>query len=405
MFTSARKNLVVLTLLLLIITQFLNYQVYWAFAFMLVVLSTYILRGKLPSVPIGLWGILVLTFAVYFYFYKQYNEVELFRYMTFLIGPPMFYYCGYVLIKDQKEQYFGLFVKIMLVLSLGGSFYSMACVINKYLKYGTYLSLIAKEGIVASMHGRYALDIWSNGLFQPTNLNSYCIFAIISLYPACRFVESAWMKRGFILSGILAILVCILSGSRTNLYFLVIGVVGGMLFSRKYKKSGGILKITKSKLVIGFIAIIVLLLFSDQLYEMLMNSTLGSRLSSQTLTISSDGRWERMGRVWTNLFEYPYGNMPFSEAHNLWLDTARVSGIAAMVLMIIFTVGSLTSAVRLYSICDDVPYKAWNLMAIMTMFLSFMIEPVLEGRPYIFILFCFIVGMSKAMEKQCEYGR
>lgn len=397
-----RCNKIILFLLLLIITQFNNMQVYWSFAFFLTILFVQIYpSGKMYRLPVIQWVVLILTFVLYFAVYRQNHEVEIFRYMTYLIGPPLFYYCGMVYTRKYKDDHFVVnFENIMLVLSLGGTIYATACCIYKFMNYGQYLSLMVSESIVKSMQSRYALDIWSGSLFQPTNLNSYCIFSVISLFPATRFVENKMKKRLFYCSAVLAVIVCLVSASRTNLLFFILAFLLGVLVTGDFGKKKGIFAPTKSKVLGAFVLVFLLLIFSDQIAGLIQNSSLGARLDSQNLTVSNDGRWERMGLVFEHILDYPFGNMPYSEAHNLWLDTARVSGIAPMISMILFTISAVYNALKYYrrKYCN-LQLRVWTLLTVCILFLSFMIEPVLEGRPYVFIIFCFIAGINQAMLK------
>lgn len=399
---KVRCDRIILFILLLIVTQFNNMQAYWSFAFIFMILFVQIYpSGKLFRLPAMQWLVLIATFMIYFTVYKQNHDVQIFRYMTYLIGPPLFYYCGMVYARRYKDEDFTVKIEnIMLVLSLGGTFYAIACCGYKYLNYGQYLSLMVSESIVKSMQSRYALDIWSGALFQPTNLNSYCIFSIISLYPATRYVENKVKKRLFQVSAIFAVIVCLVSASRTNLLFLILAFLFGVLATGDFGKKKGIFAPTKSKVLGAIVCVFLLLIFSDQIASMIQSSSLGERLSSQNLTVSNDGRWERMGLVLEHLMDYPFGNMPFSEAHNLWLDTARVSGIIPMILMICYTLSVVYNAVKLYwrkSVTLEI--RIWMMLTVCTMFLSFMIEPVLEGRPYIFIIFCFFAGLNRVILK------
>lgn len=408
---KVRCDKIILFLLLLIITQFNNMQVYWSVAFILMILFVQIYpSGKMYRLPVTQWVVLILTFVTYFAFYKQNHEVEIFRYMTYLIGPPLFYYCGMVYTRRYKGDHIEeVFENVMLILSLGGTLYATACCVYKYMNYGQYLSLMVSESIVKSMQSRYALDIWSGALFQPTNLNSYCIFSVISLFPATRFVENKVKKILFYCSAILAVIVCLVSASRTNLLFLILAFLLGVLATGDFGKKRGIFSLTKSKVLGALVLVLSLLIFSDQIATLIQNSSLGARLGSQNLTVSTDGRWERMGIVLEHILDYPFGNMPYGEAHNLWLDTARVSGIAPMILMMIFTVSAVFNALKYYRRKNcSLELRIWMLLAVFILFLSFMIEPVLEGRPYIFIIFCFLAGANQAVLKYsvglCDYS-
>lgn len=393
-------SIAVMLLLLLTITHFLNFQAYWALVLIAVaVVAVPLVRKSMYAVPMAQLVVLCITFGMYFLIYQSMHEVAHYQYVIYLIGPPGFYYCGMVMMKYEKNNRATFFENCLLVIALGGTLYALACACYKVLNYSTYAQLLVSNRIPTSMYSRYGLEIWTNTLFQPTNLNSYCLVAIVSLFPARRFVENKWKRRMFYVAGGIGILICFLTASRTNLLFLLISWFVVTVLCSRGKKKLRTMRVKRNSIYLAVVGMVCLLMLSQKLITVAQNSALGNRLVKENLSFATDGRWVRMARVFTHLLDYPFGGMPYTMAHNLWLDVARVTGLLPMAFMIAFTIGTLLSVGRMVVRNKRNDLGIWMASVIVTMFGAFMFEPVIEGRPYIFMVYCLFAGMAKVTEK------
>lgn len=117
---------------------------------------------------------------------------------------------------------------------------------------------------------------------------------------------------------------------------------------------------------------------------------------------SGGGRLERWGFALSSMFNYPLGFSDGNEkyyAHNLWLDIARQTGIIPFVLISLFSISGykalyLTCKIRM----DQITVMILSISAVV--FVYCMAEPVIEGLPLYFYLFCMLMGMQIQTYKQ-----
>ena len=85
-----------------------------------------------------------------------------------------------------------------------------------------------------------------------------------------------------------------------------------------------------------------------------------------------------------------------SYVHNLWLDVLYATGLIPFFFLIIYTFKSITNLIRLIIQKNtDVELKIFIFSIYTGFFLNFMVEPILEGVPYMFLSFCIINGMIR----------
>jgi O-antigen ligase len=115
------------------------------------------------------------------------------------------------------------------------------------------------------------------------------------------------------------------------------------------------------------------------------------------LTLQTDGRWEQWYDVIVNMPSYIFGNMPDTIflAHNLFLDVYRVAGIIPFILIITYIISTINILFKLLRDKRFTNSIKCLLFSIQFLYLlSFMIEPVMEGRPLNFFAYCFINGIT-----------
>ena len=123
-----------------------------------------------------------------------------------------------------------------------------------------------------------------------------------------------------------------------------------------------------------------------------------------TMDIDEDSRLSNKSRYFAIMGEFPWGGGHIRDelngayAHELYLDTYNRAGIIPYILLIIFVFGSTFRAFRL------VANKKFSILTnclILGLFLSinieFMIEPIMEGMPWLLPTFCILCGMVDYM--------
>jgi hypothetical protein len=116
--------------------------------------------------------------------------------------------------------------------------------------------------------------------------------------------------------------------------------------------------------------------------------------------ILSDPRFPVYPLVRDQFFDYPLGGFQMDisgldYAHNLWMDVLYAVGIYPFFLLAIYTV--LTGITMVQVIFTKVIRKNVKIL-IFSLYIAysinFMSEPILEGIPYVFLLFCLINGLT-----------
>ncbi|MBX9969232.1 hypothetical protein H7K06_17095 [Priestia aryabhattai] len=394
----SQKN-IIFVLLALISLRFLEKQYLWTILLLLICCLPQ--REKKFTLNVE-WMVLFLSFASYYLIFQTYNGIQIENLISFFLGPLIFYFAGSKLIKKSTGNKEFTFEKVVIILLTGSAIFATLCIVYKLTHMSLYDTQFTQADIFFSMKERYVLNVWNGALFHPTNLNSQYIFVSITALYFIQRVKKVKQKIWFV--AMLAFMVwgSLTTASRTNLYIFLVMIIIGYLVNMKISSKKSEIRIKKKTLLkmigIAFLLMVLALLWNKISQTFLSNTALFNRINSENLSLEHDGRWERMERVYSNLLNYPFGNMPFPHAHNLFLDIARVAGIFPMVFMIIYFFMITSTTIRFLKnklISQEV--RLLGILLFIGMFISFMIEPVLEGRPYIFMMFCFINGMMRSM--------
>lgn len=315
----------------------------------------------------------------------------------------------YFLFLEDKD--FKSFIRLVIsipLLFLGGKFFgeNFSWKKNKILLYVLFLSFFFYQFLTLLKNynsideTRFTLDFWENESTQPTNFNSLGVFIIVC-FPSMLFLrEKVITKFIFFIASLLVVLAAIKTATRTNIYLFAIMILLDFLFflwnRKKHKVSKDyFVKRIQSLLTILFCALIFAFLFKERIAGAFENSLMASRIQQQGsyLQLSNDGRWANWNRVFLQLFDYPFGNPTSYPAHNLFLDVGRVSGFLPLFFLLSFFVAYYIT-IKAKNPQTNIPFeqKIFYFSILSGLFLSFMIEPVLEGRPYNFLTFIYVCG-------------
>jgi hypothetical protein len=248
-------------------------------------------------------------------------------------------------------------------------------------------------------------DLWTNTNWQATNINGYCLMSCI--LPLCNLLNEEEGKLKKIISIILlavSLYISLVTAARTNLLMCIMAIAIYFMVLLMLKKME-IFIVDKRRflntlvilLAVTFLIPIVLLNAENILLKLPLEAFF-TRMSNHTLSFSNDGRLEFWRSMIAEIPSHPFGNIKsVKAAHNLYLDVARVSGVIPMFILIIFTIMVIKTALKLIS--NDKyteKFRIKNFIIVICLLASFLIEPVLEAKPFIFIMFCMICGMQKA---------
>lgn len=331
-------------------------------------------------------GLLFLTFISYVIFGRYLSFVAILR---LLVCPCLFFYFAYLYVDYYEYQ----------IEECTNIYYSLAWgfALQEFLTLITNLSTAGN---------RYIPDFWTGQLIQPTNFNSRGIFVVVLLYYVLKYEKRTIHRYIYFVSLISVLVASIMTASRTNLYFSVIFFVVDYFVDTFILRKMTAKEFTKEKLTrkaIGrfmggaIIVSIVVLRYFSAIEAWFVKSALVERQESNVarFSISNDPRWSRWSESIAHLIDNPMGDKNALYAHNMILDVWRVAGIIAMFFMLILVIYQIRVLIKLCRKKTLVQSnkKAFAFCTYFGVFMSFMIEPVLEGRPFIYIGSCILYGI------------
>lgn len=369
--------------------------------FLLLFACAGIIYGTVHHSMMTSWENVVLTLYGLFYYLTNAHwlgGVDSTSLITYALGAPLMYIAGQQLIRfaDNRESYYK---KVCWIIAVGMFLFA----ILSYLKNGVIYNYEYGKDL------RQVPDFWVGqaSLWQATNINGYCVFAIV--VSLVSFFQKA--RRMKLITAVVifvgSIYLSLFTAARTNL-FLVILVAGCyLLFVILLKKNIRYVKRKKTlkKLVLFFAVLIVaqvVVLNLDSILYRLPLQAFTQRMSNRQLTISEDGRWTMWATVIKDIPTHPFGNITsVRAAHNIYLDVARESGVIPMVLLFIFTAMVLMTAWKLlWNNQYSIQIRIFNAVLIFSLWASFLIEPVMTAKPFVFIAFCMVCGMQKELNRR-----
>lgn len=98
------------------------------------------------------------------------------------------------------------------------------------------------------------------------------------------------------------------------------------------------------------------------------------------------------------MLAYPYGGSKILQgnyAHNLWIDTINTVGIIPFYLITLYSILTMLNLIKLIknnNIKDDIKHLLFSIY--LGLSINFMLEPILEGVPYLFATMCIINGLT-----------
>jgi hypothetical protein len=106
----------------------------------------------------------------------------------------------------------------------------------------------------------------------------------------------------------------------------------------------------------------------------------------------------------TNLIHYPFGYASLdslsSYAHNLWLDVGRATGIIPLIPLAVFSTTSIYKYVKFIFSLRFGAFLRFIVAAFGTaFFITFSLEPIMEGYFIMFLLYCLYFGILTGCDK------
>lgn len=371
-------------LLFLFSINFLNFRAPLFIIMIGIVFCTHLLKKY--KIKISLEYIVLIIFSTSYFIFAYLDGEYSFNILLLTWWFPIIsYILGYMVLNSTKNVEKGL-KSLILIISVGNAFYGI-------------LNYITSPSFDFST-GRLIYDFWGNYPLKVTLQNT--LFTLItSLLFYILFIEKKLLNKILFLIIIISSIACSIdSASRTLLIITFLVFIANLfLYLYCYRK-----KISKYLKIIVLISIIVVLAFifyqNDFLgiQTMYKSSMLYQRSLRQSLSIEGDPRFMYYFLSLEHIFRYPLGGVDFpdfSYAHNMWLDVGGVGGIIPLIFLIIYSIQTIITLIRLIhnsKISIDVKFIIFSVF--MALNINFMVEPIIQGTPYLFIFMCLINGTT-----------
>lgn len=338
----------------------------------------------------------------YFLILNYYGRGDLGSIFAYMIGPVGSFFIGYCIVKSNNKFIF----KTIMAIVFGNFIHGVLNMIMYFRLYGFTTSVI---GV------RRFPDIWL-GFELTSTLQGTFYTLIVSLLFYSMILLTRKEKRGLaiilLISTVFSIMVSFIMGNRTLTVIMLISFISNFLLYIILTKRNP-QKIIK---IIVFTIILILgtgLLYSNNVFgvrEFVEGSTWYMR--SNIMAANEDPRIALYQKAISQMFDFPFGGYKMnlvtnSYVHNLWLDVLYATGLIPFFFLIVYTFKSIKNLIRLIKQKNTGIELKIFIFSIYTGFLlNFMVEPILEGVPYMFLSFCIINGMIRKqldLYKQSNY--
>ena len=244
---------------------------------------------------------------------------------------------------------------------------------------------------------RNTVDLWTNSVMAATGQAALACLPL-ALAVACLFMKSnKGLKFLAFASLVLIVMYNLVLAGRTLIALLLIAVVGALVHQLCGMKKG------RLRLLLLLLIIVLLLVFIYQINllgvrDYVESSSLYARFFGEhAMDLDEDGRLNKKIYFLTNMFSYPFGGANMREqmgyAHDIYLDTYDEAGIFAFAAILIYIVASL---IRMIKCVKDktLPFQFRQVVfcVYLLLYIEFMVEPILQGMPWLFASFCLIDG-------------
>lgn len=264
---------------------------------------------------------------------------------------------------------------------------------------GAFLHYLLNASINISSMLRNTQDYWTGEIVSATR---QALLAVMALG-----VFSIWLvgdypvrRRGLSLVGLIAIFAYnfVLAG-RTILALEVIIICVAFFFTQKNMRGSRRIYSYLFMAATVFCALYMVINNVWGIREWILNSNLSNRFDTQKAL--SDIRFERKRIYMSYMLDFPFGGGQLREmvgghAHELYLDAFSDVGIFGYGLIIAVVIMSMSSVVKLIrSKYLSIETRGLILCVFLGINIVFFLEPILQGAPWLFCVFCFVSGVMR----------
>lgn len=302
----------------------------------------------------------------------------------------LFFVLGKTISKDGNRK---ISLYMILAMAFGAASHGIANFIMNYMEYGM------------NPHFRNLPDIWTGEALAATGQG-----ALFAPFAGILFYGIFCTKKLFSKLIFIAVLVCLclynmMTASRT--VFVILGISLIVCFAIYMLQKGG-----DARMFIWFLGIIIVaaVIYMANLFdvrEFIEDTALTKRIDTMDTSFFYSSRTDKMWHYITHMYQSPFGGRfikadYYSFAHNLFLDLYDEAGFLGLFFILWFCVIILKKSWKFVNFeWIDIPFKILVVGIMLSIFLQMMVEPVLEGMPWMFAMFCTVSGIVEGL---CEYG-
>lgn len=248
---------------------------------------------------------------------------------------------------------------------------------------------------------RNTVDVWTGEVMLATGQASLAIMAI-GVFSACLFSETSKIAKFFAAIGFIGVFAynLVLAG-RTLILLSMIILSVALIYAVKNSK---LQRKRNIAIVTLAVLLIILVIYTQNLFG-IRDWILGSNLSTRfdMMLIGEDSRLEKKQLYFVNMLKYPFGGGNLRDyvggyAHELYLDVYSDVGVVGYVSVIAFVFISVINLWRVFK-REDVSrnFKLLSLCIYIAILIEFLLEPIIQGVPWLFCTFCFYSGLLKSV--------
>lgn len=350
-----------------------------------------------------------LSYVIIDYFHHigdlDYDYVDNF---FLIIDSSLGYFIGYHLLKNNPSKAQIIFKRVSFIVVFSTGLFAILGLIFKWFAPSEFIEYLKQTN--QDSFGRWGYDVWAHEVVYPTNFNNQFTFAMASVFGILFYIRNlpAKILLGLIL--VASIWSAFATSTRTNIYLILIMLGLGFVFDIFFNQSQIVKSIgrftRRYKIAFGLslgVLILAIPVFGKNVATKIFQSDLVNRFSHLNNERLLNGRMYLSLDVMRNIPNFPFGNMKMYWAHNLWLDVARISGIIPMSLLLIYSFVTFISIVKLMkNHLVDIKIRLMSLSLFIGTYISFAIEPIIEGRPHLWMFFCLFNGMIFYLSRMSE---
>ena len=351
-------------------------------------------RKTLSPKFIIVFYIIIIFGVAYSIILNNHEDLSIFRGYRELFLPAVLYTVGYLSIKSKTFSLMNisLYKNVFLVISISLFIYAF---LNLFFHLNYYGDV--------KLYNRSIYDIWNGGLLEATAQGSKLTLISVMIVPLLLSWNSFKppLRLVLLFCIVISVISTLIMANRS--LFAIIGVTffAGLLLYFKLNSN----KLGKNIKAIGIVTIVALsiplLYYFDimgvrSFYE---SSSFNQRLDEVNGgTFQNNPRFEAWSKTLLGILQFPMGGSQVSigltYAHNLWLDVAYKTGIIPFVLLLLLTVLYIFYLMKLlYNNYISIGMKVFIFSTSVGLILNLMIEPILEGHYYMFMIFIFQLGL------------